>query len=365
MSVVIGVGVLSPLGTRAAEIFERMARGEQACRPVVGFSTQGCVHAEAGEIQDFRAVEYLGKKGLRQLDRIGQLSASAAALALADCALDETFRAEHEVALVLGTNFSGAGTVASFDQRGLELGPAYVSPLDFANTVFNAPAGQVAIRHNLRGTNSTVTGGSNAGLKALAYAHDLLHSGQEELVLAGGAEELTEVGFAAYDRSPYPGELFLAEGAAFAVLVPETRARAGSNGGRILGHDSALLVDPEDPIAPADAIAELLRRCDLATKDIDLICLSAAGYAPLDAMEQAAVARVFPASPPQFAPKHWLGETQGASGPLQLLLSLEALRRGVLPQPSGPVAPLAKTTGIALLLGFTADGLLDMLVVEG
>lgn len=113
----------------------------------------------------------------------------------------------------------GAGTVVSFNQHGLELGPAYMSPLDLANTVFNAAAGRGAIRHNLRGTNSTVTGGSNAGLKVLAYAHDLIHSGQEVLVLAGGAEELTEVSLAAHDRTPYPGELFLAEGAAFALVL--------------------------------------------------------------------------------------------------------------------------------------------------
>ncbi len=80
---------------------------------------------------------------------------AAAQKALDDAGWSAERRAGGEVGLVLGTLFCGVHTIAEFDRRGLTRGPSYVSPLDFANTVINAAAGQTAIWHDLRGVNST------------------------------------------------------------------------------------------------------------------------------------------------------------------------------------------------------------------
>src|SRR6185295_2478049 len=88
-----------------------------------------------------------------------------------------------------------------FDRRGLQLGPAHASPLDFANSVINAAAGQAAIWHNLRGVNSTLSAGEASGLQAIAYAADLIRGGRAEALLAGGAEELCFESFLGYYRA--------------------------------------------------------------------------------------------------------------------------------------------------------------------
>ncbi len=364
---IVGYGILGPLGNSPEEILDRMTRGERALKQIESFDTDGLSFSLGGEIQGFRPIVYLGKKGLRQLDRTGKFAASAVGLALDDGGLDPAFREHNEVSLVLGTNFCSAGTIATFDQRGLELGPEYVSPLDFANTVINAAAGQVAIRYQLRGTNSTTAGGCCAGLKALAYAHELITNGLERWVLAGGAEELSQVSFAAYDKSPYMGEkgFFLSEGAAFAVLVPEEGDVSGQSHGRILDQASRAIFSMEDTDVMTSAIENLLADNGLQASDIALVCTSAAGYGPVDELERQALSKVFDAQTVLFMPKYWLGEGLGVSGPLQLLLSIEALKRGVVPQPSGAVATLSSTSRLALLLGLNPDGLFDILLVQG
>ncbi len=362
-----GSGILGPLGNNPGEIFECMLRGERALKEIECFDTDGFAFSQGGEIQGFRPIEYLGKKGLRPLDRTGKFAASAVGLALADTGLDQGFRESNEISLVLGTNFCSAGTIASFDQRGLEQGPEYVSPLDFANTVINAAAGQVAIRYKLRGTNSTTAGGCCAGLKALAYAHELIANGHERWVLAGGAEELAQVSFAAYDKSAYMGEdgFFLSEGAAFTLLTPDDLVGPNPQLGRILDHASRAIFSTEDSDGVASAIETLLEDNGLQAAEIALVCTSAAGYEPVDVLERRALARVFDAGTALFAPKHWLGEGLGVSGALQLLLSLEALKREEIPETTGTSRALSSSSGLALLLGLNPDGLLDMLLVQG
>src|SRR5262249_29656254 len=101
----------------------------------------------AAAIDAFDPKTYFGARNARPLDRTAQLVAAAAAFALADaqCTIDQ--RSTCDVGLVLGTMFSGVRTICAFDRRAIEMGPEFASPLDFANTVLNAPAGQAAIWH--------------------------------------------------------------------------------------------------------------------------------------------------------------------------------------------------------------------------
>ena len=99
------------------------------------------------------------------LDRVGCLLACAAQLALADSGWCPERLREKEVGLVVGTMFSTAHTIGEFDRHALREGPCYASPMTFANTVLNAPAGQTAIVHGLRGVNSTVATGATSGLQ--------------------------------------------------------------------------------------------------------------------------------------------------------------------------------------------------------
>src|SRR5207249_1698043 len=126
--VITGSGVLSPLGDSPAAVHAALV-GDGAAPP-----------AEYG-VSGFAAEAYLGERNLRPLDRPAQLLTCAAQLALRDAGWTPERLAAEDVGLVVGTMFSTVRTIAEFDRRAVRDGPAYASPMDFANTVINAPAG--------------------------------------------------------------------------------------------------------------------------------------------------------------------------------------------------------------------------------
>jgi 3-oxoacyl-[acyl-carrier-protein] synthase II len=210
-------------------------------------SPSALVEAMAGRggvrVQDLDPARDLAPRNTRALDRLSQLVVAATARALDAAGCDADYREAHGVGLALGTVFAGVRTICAFDRRALELGPQYVSPLDFANTVLNAAAGQAAIWHRLRGANATIAAGGASGLQAIAYAADLIASTAIDAMVAGGADERSPEAVAAIEDAGLgtPGVPF-AEAAAMVVLEAEdtARARGAAIRAMILGQASGM-----------------------------------------------------------------------------------------------------------------------------
>jgi 3-oxoacyl-[acyl-carrier-protein] synthase II len=357
--VITGAGIVSPLGDTPAGLHAALCEGRSGISPVRLFDTEGLSSALGGEVRDFDAQKYLGRRNLRPLDRTSRLVAAAAQLALDNSGWTFEMRAEHEVGLVLGTMFCSVRTIAEFDRRALEAGPGYASPMDFANTVINAAAGQTAIMHGLRGVNTTVSADLTSGLQAVSYAADLIRSGCADALLAGGADELCFESFYGFERAGllrrsdvdeghYPGpfdarrEGFTpGEGAALLMLEEEASARErgarvlaevcgwGSGFDRTRGRDEAKAVE-----GSAHAMRLALYGAGMLPYEVECLSASANGSQHGDHIEARAVARVFGEHArrmPVAAVKSMLGETLGASGALQAVDALETMRDGVLP----------------------------------
>jgi 3-oxoacyl-[acyl-carrier-protein] synthase II len=357
--VVTGRGLVSALGDSPAELHTSLCAGRNGVRPIEMFSTEGLSCQLGGEIKTFLARTYLGEKNIRPLDRTCQLAAAAARLALDDSGWCVEHRSSEEIGLALGTMFGSVHTISNFDRRASLAGPACASPMDFANTVINAAAGQTAIWHNLRGVNSTIAGGPTSGLQATAYATDLIRSGRARAILAGGAEELCFESFCGFNRAELlcgsnhlPGDFpipfdtrrngfALGEGAA--LLMLEDADSAAARGARVLaeirgygtGYDYLHGRDTKKFIGTmARAIRFALADAQVSPEEIDGLSASANGSVLGDRHEALAVDAVFKKRArllPVTAIKSMLGETLGASAALQAVALLEAMRTGILP----------------------------------
>lgn len=391
--VVTGLGVVSPLGDSAAAVHEALLAGRTAFAPVSGFPVDGAGPRDAAEVRGFDPAQYLGDANFRPLDRTGLLAACAARLALADAGWTGGREGQGELSLVLGTMFGSVRTIAEFDRRGMEAGPLYVKPFDFANSVINAAAGQTAIWHGLRGPNSTVSTGNTSGVQAIAVAADLVASGRAAVALAGGAEELSFESLVSFARAgalapagepPRPFDarrsgFALGEGAAFLVL--ESAAGAAARGARVLarvlGHGSAF--DPSQGRDGASAARAVERAVRLALADagleageVDAVSASASGHRAADRAEAAGLAAALgghAAAVAVSAPKGAFGECLGASGALQAAALVAALGAGELPGVPGLEAredgfglaaagpgPSRGALAVALLDGVGLDG---------
>ena len=357
--VITGAGIISPLGDSPARVHDSLCRGLSAIKPIQLFSTAGLGCPLGGEITDFDARRYLGQRNLRPLDRTSRLVASAAQLALEDAGWSVEMRSAQEVGLVLGTMFCSVHTISEFDRRALEAGPAFASPMDFSNTVINAAAGQTAIVHNLREVNTTISTGVTSGLEAISYATELIRSGRARALLAGGADELCFESFYGFDRSgllcrsdtsagdfPIPFDTrrngsALGEGAALLMLedVALARQRGAQIVGEIIGHGSSYDCSRgretrKSVIAIASAIRQALSDAFLLPHEIDCLSASASGSRAGDRREAEGVLAGLNGQThklPVTAIKSMLGETLGASGPMQAIALLETMRDGVLP----------------------------------
>jgi 3-oxoacyl-[acyl-carrier-protein] synthase II len=357
--VITGVGVLSSLGDSPSALSSALCEGRSGLHPVESFRTDGLGCHQAGDIRSFAPETYLGERNLRALDRTSRLVTAAATLALDDSGWSAELRRRCEVGVVLGTMFCSVHTISEFDRRGLVLGPKNVSPMDFANTVINAAAGQVAIWHDLRGVNSTIAGGITSGLQAIAYATELIRSGQATAILTGGAEELCFEAFHGFARAgwlcaadngagecPIPFDarrngFALGEGAALLMLedAASAAARGATAWGEVKGHGTAYDISRGTVgVQAVEAIARAMRLAlhdaQIRADDIDCLSASANGSVLGDRYEAQAVAAVLDAqaaSLPVTAIKSMLGETLGASGAMQTVALLAAMRDGVLP----------------------------------
>ncbi len=359
--VITGAGVVSPLGDAPEAFHEALSQGRSGISAVSLFALDGVATSRGGEIRDFAPGDYLGEGNFRPLDRAARLAASAAHLALAAGGWTPERREGLEVGLVLGTMFGSIHTISEFDRRALVAGPKYVKPLDFANSVINAAAGQTAIWHGLTGVNSTVAGGPSAGLQALAYATELIRTGRATVLLAGGTEELCFESFFGFSRTGLlcgdgaeacavplderRNGFLLGEGAVFFVLeeAAAARRRGAATAAEILGHGSAFDVSRgrrREPAtrAVARALALALDDAGVGAGEIDAASLAANGSVEGDLHEALGFADAFGARArrlPVTAVKSQLGEALGASGAYQTLALVEAMRRGVLPGIAG------------------------------
>jgi 3-oxoacyl-(acyl-carrier-protein) synthase len=393
--VITGAGVLSPLGDSSAALHAALLAGRSALGPATllpqaglpAFPQVGLPAFPVAELAAFDAQALLGEGNLRPLDRISRMVVVAAERALAASGFTRALRASREVGLVLGTMLSGVRTIAEFDRRGLTRGPAYVSPLDFANTVINAAAGQTAIWHDLRGVNSTISGSAASGLQAIASAADLIRSGRADALLAGGADELcfeTLLGFARTGRLCGEGErplpfdprrsgFALAEGVALVML--EEAESAAARGAAILaevsGHGAAFDSSRgADPARAARAVARALEAAlvdaGVGPDEIDALSAAANGSVAGDAAEAAGIGSLFSGRPgrPDLPPlpistiKELAGEALGASGALQVIDLLEAMRDGRLPGVAGEAGEESREVAVrqALIDAFGFDG---------
>ena len=200
--VVTGTGLITAAGAGIEEFEAGLFRAV----PTVTASSVieiGDEVAMVCEVPDFKPQTWLGPKGIRVLDRSARLLAVAAQLALNSVGRESRDDEEGDpgMGLVCGTIFGSVHSIASFDWSGLEDGVKYVNPMSFPNTVINSPAGQAAIRHKLRGINSTISSGLASSLIALQYAADALRFGRASMLLAGGVEEVAQESYLGFKKN--------------------------------------------------------------------------------------------------------------------------------------------------------------------
>ncbi|MFJ6573336.1 beta-ketoacyl synthase N-terminal-like domain-containing protein [Streptomyces sp. NPDC091292] len=248
----------------------------------------------------------------------------------------------------------------------------------------------------------SVTTACSSGSDSLLVAMELIRSGAEDICVCGGADILTaakRLGHSVLETmSPTSLRAFdtrhdgtiLGEGAAFVVLESgrSARARHARAHGFLVGAGSANdAVSPAAPDASGEsvvrAVTRALRAANRGAADVDVINAHGSGTPANDAVEALGYTRLFGAGPAAgrptvFATKGAFGHTLGATGAIEAITVLLALRDGAvppvhgltrvrpdfaLPVPVGGPAAFTGRLGLSTTLGF--GGFNTCLVFEG
>jgi len=335
------VGVVSALGCGADETWPRLVAADQSCLTARDDLVPGR-RLIVGEVR--AALPALPQRLHRYACRTNQLA--LVALGQIETPLRDVMKRTpaDRVAVVMGTSTSG---VASAEQAIAHRGPGGALDPDFdcVQLEQGGVAEFVAAATGATGPVYTLSTACSSSAKALASARALLALGLCDAVVAGGADSLcglTTNGFhalraiAAEPSNPFSVNrdgLTLGEGAAMFLLTrdPGGIQLAGAGEASDAFHMSA--PDPEGAGAEI-AMRAALDDAAVPPAAVSYLNLHGTGTPLNDAMESAAVHRLFGATLPCSSTKPLVGHTLGAAGALELAfcwMMLERWRDGALP----------------------------------
>ncbi len=358
--VVTGMGTINPLGHNVQETWENAIRGVSGVGPITVFDASGLSTQVAAEVKQYDAKAYLGAKEARRTSRFEQFGLIAVREALHDAGLEITDANRDEIAIVVS---SSVGGIEVFEQSTLTAytrGPRRVTPFVIPMLMPNGAAGLISIHYGITGPAFSVASACASGSDGLGLAWHLVKSGAFDVVIAGASDStLCKVAVAAFERAgamsqrkppdfktPQPFDanrdgFVMGEGSAILILESEDHARR--RGARILaefaGYGSSsdayhVTAPDEEGRGAAKAMRRALQTAGLAPEDVDYINAHGTGTRLNDAMETKAIKTVFGERAyhiPISSTKSMTGHMMGATGALEAIFSILAIRDGVVP----------------------------------
>src|SRR5713101_6592105 len=190
-AVITGMGVVSPNGIGKTAFCRAILDGKSGVKQITRFDASDLPVQIAGEIQDFKELDWIEAKERKHVSRSVPLAIAAASEALEDSGIDHTrlsLDQQREIGVVLG---SGGGANDFTDQQ-YQL---YFSGKIKQVSIFTIPsatmgtmASEVSMRYGLRGMSHVITTGCTSSTDAIAYAMRQIQLGVQPLMLVGGVD---------------------------------------------------------------------------------------------------------------------------------------------------------------------------------
>lgn len=357
--VITGMGVVSPLGMSARDLWGGLVQGRSGIGPITLFDPTEFPCRIAGEVKGFDPGAFMTPKEARRMARFSQMAVAAAALALEDSGLDLSREDAGRLGVVLG---NGNGGFPTTEEQCLTMetkGVGRVSPFFISMILPNMAAANVSRLFGLKGYTNTVITACAAGSQGIGEAAEAVRRGYADVMLGGGTEagicRLGLAGFCAMralttrneepEKASRPFDarrdgFVPAEGAG--VVVVESLEHAVSRGARILAEvagygvssDAFHPVQPdEDGEGAARAMRWALKDAGVEPEEVDYINAHGTSTSLNDTVETLAIKKVFGEGAykvPISSTKSMIGHALGASGALEAVVCVMTIREGVI-----------------------------------
>jgi len=375
--VVTGMSGIAPIGSGWKEVRDSLLAGRSGVVRMDAWDGIGGLRARvAAPVPGFAAPPDWPRHKTRSMGRDSLLATRASELALVDAGL-----LGHPA---LGDGRTGvAYGCTQGSPRALEVyarqfyGKQTTSGIrgsDFIRFMSHTCAANIAQFFGLKGRIIPATSACTSGSQGIGYAYEAIRFGRQDVMIAGGAEEIDGIDAAIFDillaastrndepeRTPRPFDagrdgVVVAEGAGSLVLeeLEFARARGARIAAEVIGYgtncDGLHMTNPS-----ADGMEQVMRLAladaGLEPDAVDYVNAHATGTEVGDIAESEATLRVFGPRVPVSTLKGHTGHTLGACGAIEAWISLEMVREGwiaptrSLEQPDPRCAPLDYVMG--------------------
>jgi len=355
--VVTAVASTNALASDAEETWQQLLEGASGIREL----EKWFVHEYESPVRIGGALresfdEHLNRVELRRLSYLGKMALVLGRRVWAAAGSPEVDA--NRLLVSIGTALANTEEIAEgavdWHARGLKA----MSPLAVQMYMPNAPAAAVGLERQAKAGVIAPLMGDASGAAAIAQAWRHIILGEADIAICGAVETwveavpvgaFNELGILSTNNDDPPGAcrpfdqhrdgMVLGEGGA--MLVIETEEHAKARGAPILARlmGASTNSDAYDDVRPEPsgeiagaAIAHAIDLAGLQPSDIDHVNAHATGTTFGDLAEARAIRHAFGAhNPAVYAPKAALGHSLGAAGAVEAVLTVQALRDGVVP----------------------------------
>jgi 3-oxoacyl-[acyl-carrier-protein] synthase II len=356
--VITGLGAITPLGLSVEESWKNALAGHSGVGSITLFDTTGYQVKVAAEVKDFQPEAYLPARDARRRDRFEQFANVAANQAIRQSGLDLHDNPADRIGVIVSSAVGGLNSLQDTILTVAHEGPRRVSPFAIPMLMSNGGAGTITIDHGYRGPSFSVASACASGADGIGMAWMMLRAGVIDAAVAGASEAtISTVGVAAFDRlgamsrrndssAPAPFDrdrdgLVMGEGAA--VLVLERESHAKERGAEILAElagyaasaDAFHVTAPaEDGLGGAQAMRLAMQAAGVNPQDVGYINAHGTATSLNDLAETRAIKAAFgdiAYNIPVSSTKSMTGHMMGATGALEAIFCVQAIRDKVIP----------------------------------
>ena len=351
--VITGAGVVSALGNDWQTVRRMMQNGRSAVRYMPEWEQYpelGC--RIAAPVDYFELPTGFSMKKTRSMGRVAQMAVTATRDAL-DAAglLDDPILKDGTAGIAYGSATGSSEAALEFFELLENKSMSRINGTTYIRMMSHTAAVNLSVCFGTTGRMYTTSTACTAGSQGIGYGYDAIRSGQQQIMITGGAEELCPTQAAVFDtvyaassrndqpdKTPRPYDagrdgLVLGEGAT--TLILENLDHALGRGANILGEviGYATNTDGQHVVRPnqqtmAKVMSMALENADVDLESIGYVCGHGTGTEHGDIAETRATEEVMGKMRPISSLKSYTGHTLGACGAFEAWATISMLNDG-------------------------------------
>ncbi|MDX2485608.1 MAG: beta-ketoacyl-ACP synthase I [Pseudodonghicola sp.] len=345
--VITGLGIVSSIGNNSKEVLESLKIGRSGIAASPEMAEHGFRSQVAGII-NLDVAQHVDKRTLRFMGPGAAYAHIAMAEAIADAGLDESDIVNPRTGLVAGSGGPSTSALFAAHQTVLKTGATKrIGPFAVPKCMSSTISANLATAFKIKGINYSITSACSTSLHCIGNAAEQIMMGKQDVMFAGGGEELDWTLSCLFDAmgamsskfndSPDTASRafdekrdgFVISGGG-GIVVLEDLDHALARGAKIYAEVTgfAATSDGHDMVAPSGEGGERAMRLALETlpegRKISYINAHGTSTPVGDVGEVEAVRRVFGrgTTPPISSTKSMTGHAQGAAGALETIFCL-------------------------------------------